>query len=109
VFTLAVADLTVQEMRDKVLNKPYLARNISVTRLEAFEAFLRDYSELIAVPSVISRITRDPRDDYLLCPAVIERVDYVVTGDKDLLVLGSYRGVHIVTPREFVILLALQD
>lgn len=31
--------------------------------------------------------------------------DYAVTGDRHLLALGSYRGIRIVQPAEFLMLL----
>jgi putative PIN family toxin of toxin-antitoxin system len=52
-------------------------------------------------PTNISRVSRDPFDDYVLAASVQGRVDYLVTSDKDLLVLRDYVGVNIVTPHEF--------
>lgn len=51
-------------------------------------------------------MTRDPKDDYLIAYAVIGEADYLVTGDKDLLVLEQIAGVTIVTPARFADLLA---
>lgn len=34
--------------------------------------------------------------------AVCGNADFLVTGDKDLLVLNPFRGVEIITPREFL-------
>ncbi len=45
---------------------------------------------------------RDPKDDKLLELAVSGKADFLVTGDKDLLVLNPFRGVEIITPREFL-------
>ena len=47
-------------------------------------------------------VTRDRKDDYLLAYAVVGRADYLVTGDRDLLVLGEVEGVRIVSPAGFV-------
>ena len=52
---------------------------------------------------------RDPRDDYLLTPAVLERVDYLVTGDNDLLVLGEFQDVRMVTPVAFARILESEE
>ena len=46
-------------------------------------------------------VCRDPKDDKLLELAVCGDADFLVTGDKDLLVLNPFRGVEIITPREF--------
>lgn len=41
-------------------------------------------------------VERDPDDDKFLECAVAGRAKYVVTGDQDLLVLRSYRGISVV-------------
>lgn len=45
---------------------------------------------------------RDAKDNLLLECAVDGSADFIVTGDKDLLVLNPFRGIEILTPREFV-------
>lgn len=47
--------------------------------------------------------SRDPKDDMVLETAVTENVDYIVSGDDDLLSLKSYRKMKIVNPAEFLI------
>jgi len=44
----------------------------------------------------------DPADDKFLVAAIEGKADYIVSGDKHLKTLGSYQGVQIVTPVEFV-------
>lgn len=50
-----------------------------------------------------------PEDDLILATAVSEKADYLVTGDGHLLtkVGNSYRGITLVTPKDF--LKILQD
>jgi uncharacterized protein len=48
------------------------------------------------------RACRDPKDDKLLEVAVNGFATHLVTRDKDLLSLGSIRGVRIVTPEFFL-------
>jgi predicted nucleic acid-binding protein len=50
----------------------------------------------------VSAVTRDPSDDQVIACAVAARVDYLVTGDDDMLVLAEYQGIRIVTPRQFL-------
>ena len=45
---------------------------------------------------------RDPKDDMILECALRAEADLIVAGDKDLLVLGSFEGIRIVTPAEYV-------
>lgn len=44
---------------------------------------------------------RDEGDDYLLALAVSGGADMIVSGDTDLLALNPFRGIEILTPREF--------
>jgi uncharacterized protein len=49
-----------------------------------------------------ARVCRDETDDVVLATAVAAEADAIVTGDQDLLVLGSYEGIDIVSPRSFL-------
>ena len=51
-------------------------------------------------------VCRDPSDDMVLECAVLAKAGAIVSGDKDLLVLGSYEGIRILTAAEYV---ALRD
>jgi putative PIN family toxin of toxin-antitoxin system len=46
-------------------------------------------------------VCRDPADNVVLGCALTAGVDYLVTGDHDLLDLRPFRGISIVRPREF--------
>lgn len=43
---------------------------------------------------------RDPKDAHILAAAIHSRCDVIVTGDRDLLVLGEVEGVRILRPRQ---------
>ena len=52
----------------------------------------------LAVPRVVPT---DPDDDHVLAAALAGAVDLIASGDKrDLLPLGSYQGIPIVTARQ---------
>lgn len=50
-------------------------------------------------------VARDPKDDKFLATARAAGAPYLVTEDNDLLVLGQYEGVQIVTMATFLGLL----
>ncbi len=49
-----------------------------------------------------SPVSRDADDDVVLATAVAAGATAIVTGDEDLLVLGRYNGIDIVSPRAFL-------
>ncbi|MDP2277801.1 MAG: putative toxin-antitoxin system toxin component, PIN family [Nitrospirota bacterium] len=49
----------------------------------------------------ITGICRDTDDDNVLACALAAKAGYLVTGDADLLALKNFRGVKIITPRDF--------
>lgn len=53
-------------------------------------------------PIEFKAVCRDPNDDPLLNAAVAARVDYLISGDKDLRVLGDIEGIPILSPAEFL-------
>ena len=55
---------------------------------------------VVSVPDV-PRVVRDPDDDAVVAAALAGGAMLIVTGDRDLLDLGEYQGVRIVTPRDF--------
>lgn len=59
-------------------------------------------SVFYGVPPDIGPACRDPNDDHVLATAVGVKAVAIVTGDKDLLALGQFRAVRIVTARAFL-------
>lgn len=57
---------------------------------------------LMIAPMPIKRTSRDPKDDMLLALSLAGHADYLITGDKDLLVLRTFGRTNIVTPKEFL-------
>ncbi|MBA4368089.1 MAG: putative toxin-antitoxin system toxin component, PIN family [Desulfobacterium sp.] len=53
---------------------------------------------------VLSGVCRDPDDDLVLLCAAETKTSYLVTGDKDLLVLKEYQDTKIISPRDFELL-----
>lgn len=47
-------------------------------------------------------VCRDPDDDWVLATALAGEAEAIVSGDEDLLVLGEYRGISILSPRRFL-------
>jgi putative PIN family toxin of toxin-antitoxin system len=84
-----------------VLSRPWLRQKYGLDQaaVETVLRFLVTRGELVE-PRVEIRRCRDPRDDMFLEAAVSASAERLVTGDKDLLEMGSVEGVTIVTARQ---------
>lgn len=110
VFELVIVDTTLQEMQDSIRTKPYLNERITMGDAARLESALRLSARIIPESiSNVPRLTRDPGDDYLLAHAILHGIAYLVTGDHDLLELGEFEGVRIVSPAAFAALLDHSD
>jgi uncharacterized protein len=98
-----ILEETRRSLREKVrtIRRYYAYPDERVDQhIAALAEFASDLPELHVVPL-------DPKDDAIVATAVAARADYLVTGDKrHLLPLGEYEGIKIVTPRQFLDLLA---
>ncbi|MCM0604895.1 MAG: putative toxin-antitoxin system toxin component, PIN family [Xanthomonadaceae bacterium] len=47
-------------------------------------------------------VCRDPKDDMFLSAALAGNAKYLVSGDKDLLVIDVFKGISIIKPKEFL-------
>jgi putative PIN family toxin of toxin-antitoxin system len=63
---------------------------------------VRAYREFVPALKLSHPICRDPDDDKIIAAGLAGRADYLVSGDKDLLVLGKVHEMKIVTPRTFM-------
>jgi predicted nucleic acid-binding protein len=50
----------------------------------------------------ISGVVRDPTDDHVIACALAAHAGYLVTRDPDLLSLGVYQEVQMITPEECI-------
>lgn len=81
---------TVQEMIER--KQGNIDRNILMPLISVLE---------IIDPVSDIKISRDPDDDKFIGCAKDAHAFYIISGDKDLLVLEKYENISIVTAREF--------
>lgn len=63
------------------------------------------YGKYVAIQTRSQSSIRDPKDLYLLSLADTIKANYIVTGDKDLLVLEKHNRTRIISITEFMKLL----
>ncbi|MBI1297549.1 putative toxin-antitoxin system toxin component, PIN family [bacterium] len=102
---LLVPPELLNELTSTVRNSTYLQQRIypsEVTNLSNAMSAIGITPPPIDTPLQTSEPTsRDRNDDYLIAQALLHNVGYIVTGDKDLLVLGQVQHVHILSPSQF--------
>lgn len=106
-FVLVLPAEAATEILDAVRDSPYLAAQIPMDVVRGFVRELQDVAVVLPPLTVPApAVTRDPDDDYLLAQAEAGAVDYLVSGDKDVLALkdGSF-PFEIVSPAEFLAIL----
>lgn len=98
-----------------ITSEPILAELSQVLQYEKLQAKIRSLrttpQELMELAQNLSELhptveisvpeLRDRKDVIVLATAAAGNVDTIVTGDRDLLVLGEFLGVPIVSPRDF--------
>lgn len=97
---LLVSQATMDEFATvltRVQSKGYVKQDEALLLITA-------YKELVEWVPIIERVQecRDPKDDKFLELAVNGHADYLITGDQDLLVLHPFRGVSILTAKDFI-------
>jgi putative PIN family toxin of toxin-antitoxin system len=94
---LLLSEHVVQEVTEnlerKIRLRPQIVREV--------ERFLRSVGQMVSPVPLSDPVCRDAEDDLVLALAVDGAADVIVSGDKDLLVLGKYGTVSIMTPRAF--------
>ena len=66
---------------------------------------LNEEAEIVTPSRLDERVCRDKDDDVVLATGLAGKADVIVTGDDDLLVLKEFRGIRILSPRQFLQLL----
>jgi putative PIN family toxin of toxin-antitoxin system len=82
-----------------VLARGKFARQLQTRKVAARDLF-DGYATLarVVTPAPIApTIRRDPDDDHVLACALAAQADLLVTGDRDLLDIGEYQQIQIVT------------
>ncbi|MCX5728009.1 MAG: putative toxin-antitoxin system toxin component, PIN family, partial [Nitrospirae bacterium] len=69
-------------------------------RTEFITALVRE-ATLVEITDTVTEC-RDPKDDKFLELAVSGKATCIVSGDDDLLVLHPFRGIPVLTPRQFL-------
>ena len=102
-ITLVTTPAIMEELRE-ALERPKFRpriRTLQSSVAELMEAVL-SIAEVVQDLPIEPVVASDPDDDKILACATGARAHWIVSGDDHLLNLKSYRGISILTPRQFV-------
>lgn len=97
-YELVISQKILDEIR-RVMDYPKLKFS------EQLKSEISAFIEMVAILVDADEepdICDDTKDNMVLAPACVTNIDYIVTGDDDLLRLREFRGAKIVNPADFI-------
>ena len=85
-----------------VVKRPKLKNYFAKTDIDNLLEIIEEYAAFIQVTSTVDSC-RDKKDNFLLALAKDSSANYLITGDKDLLVLKKFEETEIITIAEYKI------
>ena len=89
-----------RELQEEILRvlstKPYFTARVSAANLARIRRRVARFAPVVAVRSVV-QMCRDPHDNFLLALCQDAAADFLISGDKDLLVLKQFGNTEIIT------------
>jgi putative PIN family toxin of toxin-antitoxin system len=102
-ITLVTTEILIEELKD-VLSRPKFAERLAAIEETAetlLESGYRSLVEVVEPAEVEAVVKADPDDDALIACAIGGNADYIVSGDKQLLKIETYKTVKIWTVNQF--------
>lgn len=95
-FSLLISNLVITELITHLQ-----VAQVNKNKIEEIIEIFKNQSTLLNPPKKV-HICRDSTDNQILDLCLTGKADYLITGDKDLLVLKSFKNTKIVTPDFFL-------
>jgi putative PIN family toxin of toxin-antitoxin system len=101
-YTLLTTDDLLNELMI-VLNRPKFVQSLAIFKRTAEDIVseYRQVAEFVIPAEIPSDVIRDPKDRAVLACAVGGKADFIVSGDKDLLILRTYENIRILNAAQF--------
>ena len=97
---LLFSDELMTEFID-VTSREKLKRYFTKEDIASLIDLIEEYGEIVKVKSRVD-ICRDKEDNFLLSLAKDGKADYLISGDKDLLVIDNFRKTEIISLTDFL-------
>ena len=93
-----VSPQILAEIKERLLDKFKLPPE----KVKEFLEIIVFNSQLVYPKKKLNIVKKDPKDNKILECALEAKASFVISGDKHLLEIKEYKGIKIVTPREFI-------
>lgn len=92
-----------QELTEEIAHTLTNPKFKKIITEEVFDYFFQKYEActLMQISKSVVDICRDPKDNFLLALAKDTKANFLITGDKDLLVLDKFEETIICTLKDF--------
>ncbi len=95
---IIISNWILNELTDKLRNK----FNVPEHTISEIEQLLKSSSTLATPDNELPSICRDKDDNNILQLAAYLNAELIITGDKDLIVIGKFNKTVIITPAMFI-------
>lgn len=88
----------------EVFRRPHIMGTFPINEqdIQGVKALLERRAILTPHALDLHVVAQDPEDDSIIIAAVEGKADCIISGDGHLKALGSYQGIQILSPAEFV-------
>jgi|ERR1035437_5488316 putative PIN family toxin of toxin-antitoxin system len=94
--------ITSEELLSELRRKITKRFPLFISSLASLDASIRERAMIVQLGSIRINASRDVDDNKFIETAVIGNASYIVSGDKDLLVLENYKDITILKPADFL-------
>ena len=99
-YLVVFSDELFDEFLD-VVHREKFARYFNDLNIKILVEIINEKALFVKVFSIVN-VCRDLKDNFLLSLAIDGDVDYLITGDNDLLILKHYQKTSILTINDFI-------
>ena len=94
--------LSGKQMNELLRVADYPKFKFTQEQKDRFISIILEISTLIETKENLNIIKEDPQDNMILECALEGKADYIISGDRHLLGLKEFRGIKIVTAKQFL-------
>jgi len=100
---LAISPSMLEEF-EVVVHRPRIQQkyNLSDEDITEYLEVIREFAIVVPGEIFVDAVPDDPDDNSIIACAIEAEADVIISGDRHLLILGSYQGIPIVNAADFL-------